>query len=306
MLGETGSGFGILKGARGNLANVQPARSIDRGRLAYFIGSLVVLSSAVAAIGMVTDLEIVQLGSIYMFTPAIAALLVFARRDVGRSELGIRIGRIRWLAIAALLVFPLVVAMILLSVAWPDIGFVPAADPIPWLPRFGPVSSLLAYVTVIIGVGITVNAVFAFGEELGWRGYLLWELAPLGFWPASAVVGIAWGIWHAPLILGGYNYPGFPIVGVLLMTMACITLSPIYTYLVLRARSVFAAVFFHGVFNAGAGAVIVYTRPGGIVMDQLVASPVGVAGIIVFALASIAIAVSGPPELTRMRLEDPT
>jgi len=38
--------------------------------------------------------------------------------------------------------------------------------------------------------GVTVNAVAGFGEELGWRGLLQKELAFLGFWQSSVLIGL--------------------------------------------------------------------------------------------------------------------
>jgi membrane protease YdiL (CAAX protease family) len=64
-------------------------------------------------------------------------------------------------------------------------------------------------------MGPAVNGLFAFGEELGWRGYLLPKLMPLGKWKAYVLVGIIWGLWHGPLVLAGFNYPAFPVLGVL-------------------------------------------------------------------------------------------
>jgi membrane protease YdiL (CAAX protease family) len=36
-----------------------------------------------------------------------------------------------------------------------------------------------------LALGPTLNAVGALGEEIGWRGFLYKELAPLGFWRCS-------------------------------------------------------------------------------------------------------------------------
>jgi len=55
-----------------------------------------------------------------------------------------------------------------------------------------------------------INLIPALGEELGWRGWLFPKLMPLGAVPAILVSGVIWGLWHAPLILLGYNYPGVP------------------------------------------------------------------------------------------------
>jgi len=45
-----------------------------------------------------------------------------------------------------------------------------------------------------LAAGLTVNALAACGEEVGWRGFLQRELAPLGFWRSSWLIGLIWGI----------------------------------------------------------------------------------------------------------------
>jgi membrane protease YdiL (CAAX protease family) len=158
---------------------------------------------------------------------------------------------------------------------------------------------VLATFGFVVGPGTNGNPIFGFGEEFGWRGYLPWELAPWGFWKASFAIGALWGVWHAPVIVAGYNYPSFPVVGTVAMTIACISFSPVYTYLVIRAESVIAAALLHGVFNGSAGLVIAYAVTDGAVLNELVASPVGVAGVIAFGLAAAGIVLSRSPSLTR-------
>ena len=78
---------------------------------------------------------------------------------------------------------------------------------------------VLAAVTLVqVVVGSLINTVPAFGEEVGWRGFLFPRLQEL-FGPVVAVVGtgVVWGLWHAPLILLGYNYPSNPVLGLLAM-----------------------------------------------------------------------------------------
>jgi len=58
-----------------------------------------------------------------------------------------------------------------------------------------------------------INTVFGFGEELGWRGYLLPKLMPLGKTKAYLILGIIWGLWHLPMVLVGFMYPGYPLLG---------------------------------------------------------------------------------------------
>jgi membrane protease YdiL (CAAX protease family) len=62
----------------------------------------------------------------------------------------------------------------------------------------------LAYPAV--GVAALFLAVLTFGEEYGCRGYLLPKLLPLGEVKAAVIVGLIWGLWHAPLLLAGLNF----------------------------------------------------------------------------------------------------
>jgi len=48
--------------------------------------------------------------------------------------------------------------------------------------------------------GPIINIVFTMGEELGWRGFLLPKLLPIGQWKAILFSGLIWEFWHAPVI----------------------------------------------------------------------------------------------------------
>ena len=272
---------------------------VDTGRLGLFFGVLVGLAAGFVAVSLLANIRMVTLASLYMFTPMAAGLVVCVARDIPLSTVGLRVGRARWLAVAALVALPLVGLALAVAVAMPSVAFDPSVDPLPGVSLPLGLLGVAATFGIALALGATVNAVFAFGEEFGWRGYLLWELAPLGFWKASAAIGVVWGLWHAPIIADGYNYPSFPVVGVAAMTVACLAFSPLYTYLVLRAESVLAAALVHGVFNGSAGLVVAHAVADGAVLEELVASPVGVAGVVAFGLAAAAIAAAGAPTLTR-------
>jgi membrane protease YdiL (CAAX protease family) len=104
--------------------------------------------------------------------------------------------------------------------------------------------------TVILGpfLGLLIT----FGEEYGWRGYLQPALYGLGRARGVALVGIIWGIWHWPVIWMGYNYPGRPYLGSLLMVFFCIALAYILGYAVLKAKGVWIAAFLHALVNQSA------------------------------------------------------
>lgn len=272
----------------------------DERRLGIFFGILILFVTLFLTVSLIADVSMITLAPVYMFTPLIAGIIVCLVYSVPLSTVGLTMGRPRWLATAALLPISLIGLTLLLSIAVPNIGFNPMADPVPGIGFPSGISGIVAVFVLVLVTGATVNAIFAFGEEFGWRGYLLWELAPLGFWKASGVIGTVWGIWHAPVIIEGYNFPSFPLIGVAMMTVACLAFSPVYTYLVIRAESLLAAALLHGVFNGSAGLVLAYTATNSTALAELVASPVGIAGIISFSLVTAGIAVRGAPHLDQM------
>jgi len=106
------------------------------------------------------------------------------------------------------------------------------------------------------------NIIFAMGEELGWRGFLLPRLMPLGQWKALLISGLIWGVWHAPVIAQGHNYPDHPMLGILLMTVFCVLLGIIIGWMYLKARSPWVAALAHGSINAWAGLPYLFLKPG--------------------------------------------
>ncbi len=91
---------------------------------------------------------------------------------------------------------------------------------------------LLTFGVSFTVAGITIKSVAGFGEELGWRSFLVRQFRDMRFIKASLLTGIAWGFWHAPIILMGHNYPQFPVAGVFMMTMWCVLLSPLFLYII--------------------------------------------------------------------------
>ena len=86
-------------------------------------------------------------------------------------------------------------------------------------------------------------------EELGWRGYLLPKLMPLGKPKAYLLMGLIWGMWHWPLVLAGFMYPGNLFAGLIMFTTLTTVLGIYINELTLRQRSSILAGWAHGVFN---------------------------------------------------------
>ncbi|MFP4644845.1 MAG: CPBP family intramembrane glutamic endopeptidase [Spirochaetales bacterium] len=259
--------------------------------LAFGISWLSALSLYLMGVEYGSPMSLIGIAVFFMWAPAAAAVAVqLAYREPIRRGCLLRIGRIRVLLVAWLLptvVFALTlgIALLLPRVRWTrdyarfleEMGLdsETIAQSIAQLEAI-PVPTPLFFIFQALVAGLTINALFAFGEELGWRGFLLRELAPLGFWKLSVLTGGIWGVWHAPVILQGHNFPESPYLGIIVMTVQCMAMSPVYTYLTVRASSVLAAAFFHGSFNALASLVLVYLTGAG----NIVVSPVGIAGIV--------------------------
>ncbi len=147
--------------------------------------------------------------------------------------------------------------------------------------------AVLVGITIISGLsaGVTINAVFAFGEEYGWRNYLVSALKEKKFICTSVFIGIVWGLWHFPLILLGHNYPQHSVVGVFMMVVFCVLASFIETYFVMKTKSVFPAAIFHGTINAVAGLNVILVKGGNDLLNGLT----GLSGFFVMAVVVIMI-----------------
>jgi membrane protease YdiL (CAAX protease family) len=98
-------------------------------------------------------------------------------------------------------------------------------------------------------LGSVLTIVALFGEEYGWRGYLQSELFKLGRVRGVLLLGVIWGAYHWPVILMGWNYPGYPLLGMVLMVLSCTAEGIVLGYAVLKSGSVLLAAFLHAIGN---------------------------------------------------------
>ena len=128
-------------------------------------------------------------------------------------------------------------------------------------PGISPALVIAIQVLLALTLGPLFNTLFGLGEELGWRGFLLPRLLPLGQFRAILLSGAIWGVWHMPVILQGHNYPQHPVAGVFLMIGFCILFGAILSWLYLRTSSPWAPALGHGSLNAVAGLPLLF-MPG--------------------------------------------
>jgi len=140
-----------------------------------------------------------------------------------------------------------------------------------------PIQALVALQIGAMLVAPILNAIPALGEEIGWRGFLQTRLLPLGQWPAMLITGAVWGLWHAPVILLGYNYPGHnPVAALGLMMVFCMLLSVLLGWLTLASGTVWTAAIAHGFMNGAASLGVLLASAGPI--DAAVTGLLGVSG----------------------------
>lgn len=189
------------------------------------------------------------LATLGVFGPAIAAILLrfaTAGRSGLRSFWGAasrwRIGRRWW--VVTLLVPPVFIGGVYAAYLLFG-GDIRTSTTFAMLRDAGP------FAVIIVPVMVLVTVVLAFGEEAGWRGYLLPLLqSRLSALSASLVVGAVWFLWHIPLLyLPGQQTGGeaFPIV---LFGTTVILSSVLYTWLYNNTRgSVLAVTLLHAGLN---------------------------------------------------------
>jgi len=210
---------------------------------------------------------------LYMFLPAVCAVLFQRFRDKESIHKPLLISfKLKNNVFLIAWVTPMVITLLtlLIGIFIPETHFIfsfeeaflthsPSPDVatpmIELVHKISPVGFLLLTLIQSAFAGISINALAAFGEELGWRGYMLIHLKGWSFMKGSLLIGFVWGIWHFPLILMGHNYPHHPMIGVVFMTIFCMLISPLLSYFVIKSRSVIPAAIFHGTINAFAGFV---------------------------------------------------
>jgi membrane protease YdiL (CAAX protease family) len=284
------------------------------------------ISWAVAGVGVAMGVDAAAGGRylvmavLFMFGPAASAVLVtvgIGKRPWSTLELGFRTVNwacVGWTALMGLSLMPLV-----LLVTWllGDVAGIPAfghvaltqdqvlrsigqalasagGDPSAALGAMREVSMPgIAWLGLFLGAAFlaacTVNAPVMLGEELGWRGTLFASHGGKG-WTRVLLTGVVWGLWHAPLIAVGHNYPGHPIAGIPLMMVFCLLLALLFDWSRVRSGSVWAPVLLHGLINGSAGLFAYFAYDG----HWLMASPLGVSGFMAIGLVDLSVLLLDP------------
>jgi membrane protease YdiL (CAAX protease family) len=113
-----------------------------------------------------------------------------------------------------------------------------------------------------LGLGL----IAAFGEELGWRGFLLPKMVTGGISHPYFTSGLVWAGWHLPLIaFAGYYTTGHVFIMALAYGVSIIAINFVISELRMRSDSVWVATVFHASHNFFfqlAVPTLVFARPG--------------------------------------------
>lgn len=228
--------------------------------------------------GADTPVGLMAFSTVYMFFPMVTALVLQAIDKEKFNHTGLANFKFNWAWLVAwLLPVVMVFFCILVNGLMPGVELKYSAEQLIsqyHIPedqqdlvreQFEKFPAWLMVLSVVFSgllTGITINALAAFGEEYGWRNYLVGALREVKFWKAALFIGVVWGIWHFPLILMGHNYPNEPQWGVLLMVVFCVLAGVLELYFVLKTKSMIVAAVMHGTINAVAGMTIYFTLGG--------------------------------------------
>ena len=229
--------------------------------LVYGVGFLA--AAVIAGLGVDEASLMVMSGTTQLVTVGgllFVILLQFLAPKNERKRLGLALGASKWFVLFSLLLVVMYGVMTALNYAFGLGEVVNAKELVRQLAaQAGQTATGLEempYLPFVLLMG--VQSVFlasmfalliAFGEEYGWRGFLQGELIKMGKVKGIALLGVIWGVWHAPVIAMGHNYPGYPVLGILLMILYCVCLGFILGYAMLKSGSVWVVAYLHAVNN---------------------------------------------------------
>ncbi|OZM71573.1 CPBP family intramembrane metalloprotease domain-containing protein [Amycolatopsis antarctica] len=251
-----------------------------------------------------------------MLTPALAAAAVLLRggrrlRDLP-GELGLRLpGTLRQTLVSCAKAFVLTTALIVLSAVLAsafgvfefdlhgfsglreETGAGPGTGP-PLLPALGWIAAHLLTSVLFLPLFL--------GEEIGWQGYLLPRLLPLGTPRALLVMGVLWALWHLPTVLLGGQFPGYGmVIAVPAAVIGGVLVGVFIGWIRLRTGSVWPTVTAHTVISHVMPPLMLAMGDAERTPDPLQAGLLGWTGWIVLGGMAVVLAATGQLRRRRSR-----
>ncbi len=113
-----------------------------------------------------------------------------------------------------------------------------------------PTLVITVMIFLLVTVGVIKNLGSTLGEEIGWRGFFIFELKKvMSFKALSIVSGIIWAIWHFPIIHLIYGKGENLLFHLAAFTSMIIGISIILAYFTFKSNSLWPAAIFHSIHN---------------------------------------------------------
>ncbi len=191
-----------------------------------------------------------------MWSPGFAALLTckYLGRDL--ASLGWKWGKTRYEVICYFI--PLAYATVIYAFVWLtglggvySKGFVEKVTESFGLGPMPAWASIALYFVFTATFSVIRDCATVIGEEIGWRGFLVPELAKKHGFPATAMItGFIWAIWHYPIVLFADYKSDTPVWYYLpLLTIMLPFLSFVWTWMRLKSGSIWPGVILHASHN---------------------------------------------------------
>lgn len=225
-----------------------------RKTILLFLGILTLLSAICYYAILKLNPTSIYVGAL-MMCPALSAFIILKLMKRPISSLPWGLKRLKYLRLSYLIpVSYITISYILIWVF--GFGNVPNQETITeWSQELGMggFSSSFVLLTMIVllsVVGVVKNIGSTLGEEIGWRGFLIYELRKLfSFGGVSMSSGLIWAIWHWPIIYLVYRGSGNLIFHIAAFTVMIMAISVILAYFTFKSNSLWPAALFHSVHN---------------------------------------------------------
>ena len=175
---------------------------------------------------------------ILMWIPGLLSVLMRLILKSGFADVGFTLGKPRYYVYASAIPLALALLTGLLGTAL-DVRRFALIEP-------GDLQRMIPVFLLMSSVGL----LGAFGEELGWRGFLLPKMVAGGISHPYLASGLVWACWHLPLIaFGGFYATKNILIMVLAYGSSIVAINFIVSELRMRSRSVWVATVFHAAHN---------------------------------------------------------
>lgn len=190
-----------------------------------------------------------------MISPALAAFITLKIQKRPLSSLPWSLNKLKYLKLSFLM--PILYVSIAYVLIWMfGFGsFINSETISEWSDQLGIDSSnqtllIIVMILLLLTVGVIKNLGSTLGEEIGWRGFFIFELRKVMSFKALTIVsGLIWAVWHYPIINLMYGRGDNLLLHIVAFTIMILGVSVILAYVTFKSNSLWPAAVYHSVHN---------------------------------------------------------